>query len=609
VRLGNFAAILLVGGAIACASSSTSRDSPAATAPDPAQIAELQLFFERTFERRLAGSPQFQTALGLKDDYGKWDSITEAKARADLEAVARELAELRSRFDPALLDESSRLSYELFEIKALDEIAGYEWRFHAYPVNQMFGMQAAIPAFLLNFHQITSESDAVAYVSRLRGVKPLIAQLIRNLEVRADRGILPPQFVFPYVLGDSRNVLSGAPFDATADAGTLLSDFETKVAKLDLPAARRESLIDAAVRALIECVGPAYRSLIAAVESLQTLASRDDGAWKLPNGRDYYAFRLRHITTTDLSAQEIHELGLLEVARIHAEMRAVMRAVSFEGTLQDFFAFARTDDRFYHPDTDEGRAAYLARADDLLAGMTEKLPESFVTLPKADLVAKAVEPFREKSAGKAFYSRPAPDGSRPGIFYANLYSMRDMPIYELESLVYHEGVPGHHLQIAVASELADLPRFRRFGGTTAYIEGWGLYAERLGREMGFFEDPYSDFGRLSLELWRACRLVVDTGIHEYRWTRERAIDYLVENTPASEAASRKAIERYIVMPGQATAYKIGMLRILTAREKARSALGDAFELREFHDVVLRNGAVPMPVLEAIVDRWTRAQLF
>jgi uncharacterized protein (DUF885 family) len=284
-------------------------------------------------------------------------------------------------------------------------------------------------------------------------------------------------------------------------------------------------------------------------------------------------------------------------------MSAIMKKVGFEGTLQEFFAHMRTNPDFILSNDDAGRAAYLKMAEDYVAGITPRLDELFITMPKAPLVVKRVEPYREKSAGKAFYNGPTPDGSRPGIFYANLHDMADMPTYQLEALVYHEGLPGHHMQTAIAYEQENLPSFRRFSGYTAYNEGWGLYSELVPKEMGFYRDPYSDFGRLAMELWRAGRLVVDTGIHHQKWTRQQAIDWLIANTPNPEGDAIKAIERYIVMPSQATAYKIGMLKILELRERARAALGDRFDIRAFHEVVLTSGAVPLTVLEEQVEAW------
>lgn len=304
-----------------------------------------------------------------------------------------------------------------------------------------------------------------------------------------------------------------------------------------------------------------------------------------------------------MTANEIHEVGLSEVARIHDEMRAIMKKVEFKGDLQAFFEFMRTDKQFYYPDTTEGKERYLSEATALIDDMKSRLDKLFLVKPKADLIVKAVEAFREKSAGKAFYQQPAPDGSRPGTYYANLYRMSDMPTYQMAALAYHEGIPGHHMQIAIAQELEGIPTFRKFGRYTAYVEGWGLYSEMIPKEIGLYQDPYSDFGRLAMELWRACRLVVDTGIHAKKWTRQQGIDYYVNNTPNPATDAVKMVERHIVMPSQATAYKIGMLKIVELREGPKAKLGGKFSLPEFHDVVLKNGAVPLSVLEDLVNDW------
>ena len=355
--------------------------------------------------------------------------------------------------------------------------------------------------------------------------------------------------------------------------------------------------------ALAEQMAPAYLKLIATLQDLGERAGGNFGVGRLPEGIAYYNNRLKRMTTTDLTADQIHELGLQEVTRIHGEMGQIMQSVGFEGDLQAFFEFIRTDEQFAFGDTDEGRAAYIADATAFIDNMRTRLDELFFTKPKAPLKVKAVEAFREKSAGRAFYQRAAPDGSRPGTYYANLSNMDDMRSYDLEALAYHEGIPGHHMQGSISQEQTGLPKFRRYGGYTAYSEGWGLYSEYIPKEMGLYEDPYSDFGRLSMELWRACRLVVDTGLHAQGWSREKATSYLTANTASNESANLKAIERYMVMPGQATAYKIGMLKILELREKARASLGDKFDIRAFHEVVLSNGAVPLNVLEDLVNDW------
>jgi uncharacterized protein (DUF885 family) len=413
--------------------------------------------------------------------------------------------------------------------------------------------------------------------------------------------------VFPYVIEDAANIIKGLPFDDGPADSPLLADFRTKVKALAVDEARRESLLARAEIALLTSVEPAYKSVITWAQAMQQQATDDDGIWKLPDGATYYDYLLENFTTTKLTAAEIHAIGLREVARLHEDMRKVMKEVGFEGDLKQFFEFMRTDERFYYPDTAAGRAAWLADANGHIAAMRAKLPELFVTVPKSDIVVRAVEPFREKSAGKAFYQRPSLDGTRPGVFYGNLYQMKEMPKFELEALVYHEAIPGHHMQNAVATEEQSLPRFRRAGGYSAYSEGWGLYSERLGKEMGFYTDPWSEFGRLALELHRAVRLVVDTGLHAQRWTREQTIRYHVENSPTGEEAAIRATERYILNPGQATAYMIGMLKIVELRERAAAALGPRFDLREFHDLVLRTGGVPLTVLESEVQRWIDGQ--
>ncbi|WP_321391591.1 DUF885 domain-containing protein [Emcibacter sp.] len=562
----------------------------------------LNEFFEKSFMEVVMDSPEFQTYLGMMENSGQWDEYTEEKAARDLERTKRDLATLKADFDFDKLNPATKLSYRLFERAANEEIEAYEWRHHSYPLNQMFGWQSRMPAFMINFHRVSSVSDAEGYVSRLENVQPMAEQRFEQLKIREEMGILPPKFVYDHVIRDAGNMLKGAPLDDGEDH-TLLADLKSKLEKIEIDEAKRAELIKRAEAAIVNSVKPAFEKLVEVAKAEQAMTTTDDGAWKLPEGADYYNFRLRQITTTDMTADQIHDLGLAEVDRIHGEMRAIMKKVGFEGSLQDFFEFTRKDKQFYYDETEEGKAAYLARATEIIDTMKGRLDEVFITKPKADLIVKAVEPFREKSAGKAFYSRPAPDGSRPGIYYANLYKMSDMPTYQMEALAYHEGIPGHHMQLAIMQELENVPKFRKFGGYTAYTEGWGLYSEFLPKEMGFYEDPYSDFGRLAMELWRACRLVVDTGLHAKKWTREQAIDYLGTNTPNPHGDVVKAIERYIVMPGQATAYKIGMIKIQQLREKAKAALGDKFDIREYHEVVLKDGALPLAILEEQVDAW------
>ena len=584
--------------------SSCSTHQPPANTATVDVDSELEVLLDDFFDQWVARSPMQQTRLGIKTDYGQWDSLSEAHV---LEGKALSEAQLKQLLavDKSLLSPANALNYRLMEEKLRSDIAFFPWRDHNYPLNQMFGWHSGIPSTLINLHVITDLSDANAYISRLQNVSGLLDELIVGLKRRADKGIIAPKFVFPMVIEDSKNLLKGAPFESKAatDDSVLLNDFKTKISKLDIDAATKTQLTEQATTALVEYVKPAYERLISYVEQLETVADDRAGAWKFPDGEAFYNAALKMTTTTNLTANEIHNIGLQEVARIHAEMEAIKTKVGFEGSLQDFFIFMRTDEQFYFPDTKEGREAYLDRTRKVTKEFTAELDQLFITKPKSELMVKAVEAFREKSAGKAFYQSPPPDGSRPGIYYANLYNMKEMPIYQMEALLYHEGLPGHHLQLSIATELENIPKFRKFSRYTAYIEGWGLYAELLPKEIGFYQDPYSDFGRLTLELWRACRLVTDTGLHAKKWTREQAIQYLLDNTPNVERDDRRAIERYIVMPSQATAYKIGMLKIIELREKARQELAENFDIREYHEIVLQMGAVPLTILEEQIDTW------
>ena len=596
------AALLVATSPLALAGVAQAHDTTAAPTATQAKDAELAAFFEQVDAANLAASPQGKAYRGIRDaDYGKWNDPSDAAAVADFERGQTALATLKARFDPAKLSAEDQLSVRLFEYQAERAARAHPFRRNEYLFDQMNGAQAQMPAFLINIHRVANITDAQAYVARLQGIGPQLDGLINEARARADTGVMPPGWVYPFVIDDARNVIKGAPFD-DGEVSTLLADLTTKVGALDITDAQKTALIDAGSRALLTSVKPAYQRLIAEMERQQAIAPAEDGIWRLKDGAEYYAERLANYTTTDLTADQVHQIGLDNVTRIHGEMRKIMQTVGFKGSLQEFFAFVRTDDRFY-VDT---REEYLAMVDTKLEAMQARLPAYFNTLPKAPLMVKAVEAFREKSAGKAFYNSPAPDGSRPGTYYVNLYNLKDMATTELEALAYHEGLPGHHLQRSVQTELGDLPPFRRFGGVTAYTEGWGLYTEALGKDMGFYTDPYSDFGRLGMELWRACRLVVDTGIHHKRWSRQEAIEYLTDNTPNPPGDIAKAIERYVVYPGQANAYMIGKLKIMELRTRAQKTLGARFSYGAFHDVVLKSGPVPLTVLEERIDAWIAA---
>jgi uncharacterized protein (DUF885 family) len=588
-------------------SSSTETQEVAAITEDK----KAEELFEFIFEQAISRSPEFQSYLGRETNMGKWDDLSEEFDQESLRLDKQNLASLEA-IDESKLSESNRLSYQLMKQSLEHDIADFKWRLYNYPVNQMFGTHSGVPSLLINQHRISKVEHAEAYISRLNNIGGYFDQLIVGLKARAAAGIIPPKFVFPHIIRDSKNIIKGAPFD-DGEPNTLMVDFSGKLDKLaenpeaGLTEEKKAELLAAAETALTNSFKPAYETLVAYLTELETKATTEDGIWKWENGGEFFNVALARTTTTDLTADQIHQIGLDEVARIHNEMREIKKAVGYEGDLQSFMEFMREDDQFYYANDEAGKTRYLKEATDLIETMKGSLDKMFITKPKADVVVKAVEAFREQSAGKAFYQRPSEDGSRPGLYYANLYDMKAMPTYQMEALAYHEGIPGHHMQLAIAQELKDVPKFRKFGRYTAYTEGWGLYSEMLPKEFGFYSDPYSDFGRLAMELWRACRLVVDTGIHDKKWTREEGIAYYMDNTPNAESDAVKMVERHIVMPSQATAYKIGMLKIVELREAAKKSLGDKFDIREFHDEVLKFGAVPLNVLETNIDNWVASK--
>ncbi|TWX55704.1 DUF885 domain-containing protein [Colwellia hornerae] len=557
--------------------------------------------FDTIFDEDVSRSPMTQTYLGIKTDYDKWDDISEENNTKELSITKINLQRVKA-IDSTKLDEQTLISYHLLVQKLENKISDHKWRFHNYPVNQMFGLHSRVPAFLINQHSIKNIKEAQDYIARVQGANSLLEQLTTQLKLREQLGIMAPKFVYPHVIRDSKNILQGAPFSEGEDS-TILADFTKKVDKLAISVDEKNVLMADVKVALITSIKPGYEQLVSYLKVLEKKADDKDGAWKFPQGKAFFNNALQRTTTTDLTADQIHQIGLSEVDRIHSEMRVIMEKVGFKGELADFFEFMRTDKQFYYPADAAGKQRYLNEAVALIEDMKDRLDSLFLTKPKAELTVKAVEAFREKSAGKAFYQQPAPDGSRPGIYYANLYDMKAMPIYQMAALAYHEGIPGHHMQIAIKQELTNIPKFRKFGGYTAHTEGWGLYAEMLPKEIGLYQDPYSDFGRLAMELWRACRLVVDTGIHSKKWTRAQGIGYYVNNTPNAKSDAVKMVERHVVMPSQATAYKIGMLKIIELREQAKVELGDKFDIREFHDVVLRNGPVPLNVLAQLVNSY------
>jgi len=576
-----------------------------AAVPAAAQTEDQRLaaFFEEVFQRNLKDSPIFQSQLGMKGpDYGKWGDLSDAEATRQNELTRQDLARLRGEFKYDALSEPAKVSYRIFEYLQDRALRIFPWRFHNYAFSTGNNPATNLVTFLQNIHRIDNVSDAEAYISRLNGVELASRQTIEGMDFAAARGVVPTSFSFDPVLADGRNILKGAPFDGSAEDSAILADFRGKVGKLEVPDAEKQRLMDAGIAALKGPFSAGLNAVLARIEGLREKSPGPHGVWKLPDGDAFYRNQIDFWTSEPaLTADEIHDIGLAEVARIRGEMEAIMRKVGFQGDLPAFFAKLRTDPGNFFPNTDAGRQAYLDQSKAYIDAVYSDVAQYFNILPKAPLEVRRVEAWREETAPIAFYNRPTPDGSRPGIYYVNLKDMATRQKHEMETVAYHEGAPGHHFQLAIQQELAGVPTFQQFAYFGAYIEGWGLYAEHLAKEQGRFTDPMQDFGRLQNEMLRAARLVVDTGAHVKKWTREQMIDYMLANNPMTPEDAAKEAERYIDNPGQALSYKIGMLKILALRERAKAELGATFDIRDFHDVVLKNGAVALPILEKLVD--------
>ncbi len=569
----------------------------------------LAVFFEEIFERDVSQSPEFQAYLGRKtEDYGRWNDYSDEFAQTRNQQAAADLERLHTEFDYTALSETSRMSYRIFEYNQQRSLRNFEWRFHNYAIAQMDDISSELPTFLQNIHAIETIQDAKDYILRLAGARTVMQQHVKRLRQGESIGVIPPMMVYPKVLPAAQNMLKGAPFEESAEDGILLADFRSKLELLELDSEERAILLNDAANALSGPFRNGYQALIAELRRLQAIADNNHGIWSLPDGGQFYANRIQNWTTTVKPVDEIHQLGLAEVSRIRNEMQQIMAEVGFEGDLAGFFEYVRNNPENYYENTDAGRKEYIREATALIEGIYDIADDYFNVLPRAPLEVRRVEPWREDGSSTAFYNRPSPDGSRPGIFYINQQNMNAVQKHIMNSLAYHEGAPGHHFQIAIQQELQGVPQFRMFGGYSAYSEGWALYAERLAYEAGLYEGmPMRNFGRLSEEMKRAVRLVVDTGMHSKQWSREQCIEYMTANTPMAPADIERQIERYFVYPGQALSYKIGMLTILELRQRAEDQLGEDYDIRDFHDAVLKNGPVPMQILEEVIDAYIKSK--
>lgn len=583
---------------------------PHAQAPAGDETARINVWFEAKFKEQLAFSPIQQTFLGQKSR--ELDDMSIAAQDKVLAWQRASAAEMRELFDYAKLSPEAQTSYDVWIYQLQQAEGAARFRTNAYIFDQMSAIHSFLPQLLIAFHRVDNATDMEGYINRIRESGRALRQLIEISKHNATTGVRPPRFAYDFVIDESAKIIAGQPFTETGPDSAVWADAKAKIADLQkkgaLDDARAKAMLADARAALTGPFKAGYDTLIAWQREDRTVApEKPSGVHALPNGAAFYSERLANQTTSTLTADQIHQIGLSEVKRLRAEMEAIKNEVGFKGDLPAFFAELRhnkDNPRYYYPNTEEGREAYLKDATAAIDKIRAVLPKYFGILPKADLVVRRVEPFREQPGAAQHYFPSTPNGSRPGVYYAHLLDMKAMPKHELEVIAYHEGLPGHHMQIAIAQELTSVPTFRRQAGFGAYAEGWGLYSEWLAREMpGTYQDPYSRFGRLGSEIWRAIRLVVDTGMHAKGWSEEQAVQYFLANSATTEAQTRSEIRRYLVLPGQATSYKVGMLKIQELRRKAETALGARFDIRGFHDTVLSGGALPLTVLEKRVDRW------
>jgi uncharacterized protein (DUF885 family) len=565
----------------------------------------ISLFFERAFLQFMLEDPEAVSSLGIFEQLGYkgFDRMLTDVSPAHeqkLARMAREDLETLHGYDRSSLSSSNQLSYDVLEWFLQDLVEGQRWLFYDYPVNQLFGVQSSTPDFMVQIHPIGGKRDILNYIARLNAFQRKFDQLLVGLRLRESKGIVPPRFVIERVLVEMRAFIA-----VPARENVLYTNLRTKMARLSgLPAAERAQLLQTAQSAIDAQVYPAYRRLIEFFERLQPKVTEDYGIWRLPDGDNYYDHLIRSHTTTALNAEQVHNIGLAEVARIEKELDAVLKSQGLaEGTIAARIARLNADPRFQYSNDDAGRAACLADYQRYIDEIVRGLDQDFAAAPRLNIKVARVPQFKEKTAPGAYADTGSLDGSRPGVFYVNLRDMRDIWKYQMRTLAYHEGVPGHQLQGVIAQGLTGVPTFRKILPFSAYDEGWAVYAERLGWEMGYENDPLDNLGRLQAEMFRAVRLVVDTGIHRKHWTREQAIEYLKEKTGMATGEVANEVERYFVLPGQALAYKIGMLRILELRAHAQTQLGSAFDIRQFHAVVLGSGALPLDILEKQVDAW------
>lgn len=564
--------------------------SPISLSQDASVTKSLHDLFAREWEYDLAQSPTRASQLGDRRWNDRWPDVTLAAIEKRHEHDKQVLADL-TKIDRAKLSPSDQLNYDLFKKNYEQDIEQHQFRLYLIPLNQRGGIQTQNElADSLRFETVKDYED---WIARLNSFPTYMDQTIGLMREGVKARVILPRVIMDRVPAQIDKQIVAKPGDSL-----FYKPFKKFPASISQ--AEQQRLQQLAAQAISTNIIPSYQRFKKFFADEYLPATFDQvGAWQMPNGGRMYAFVTRRFTTTNVTPAEVHEKGLSEVKRIRAAMMDVMKQVGFQGTLPEFFKFLRTDKRFYYQTPEELFAAYQAMS----KRIDPQLVKVFKTLPRMPYGVEEIPAAAAPDTTTAYYRQPAADGSRAGTYFVNLYKPESRPKWEMMALSLHEAVPGHHLQIALAQEQGSIPNFRRFGGYTAFVEGWGLYAESLGEEMGLYDDPYAKFGQLTYEMWRAVRLVVDTGMHHMKWTRQQAIDYFMENAPKAELDIINEIDRYIAWPGQALAYKTGELKIKELRARANKELGAKFDIREFHDVVLGSGAVPLDVLERNVDAW------
>ncbi|SMF81988.1 DUF885 domain-containing protein [Pseudobacteriovorax antillogorgiicola] len=568
-----------------------------------AEDEKAKALFENLYAEYLELRPEVATRQGKKIGFDRWRDYSIQGESKVFEQAKEHLKRLKTELSREKLNQKNQLVYDLIKFQYEQELEAYQWRVHHSPINHMRGVHKEFVSLLTNYHTVDSLSDAQAYLKRLGGIPSALQGVSTRLDRAVKNKIYGSHQTYTRIQDALQKILKSLPIADNSSEQLFFSDFRNKVETLKISDKDKQALLKQAKHTLNKRVHPALQKFLTKVKKIQAANRSDDGLWRNPKGKEYYQNRLNYFTSTQMRASEVHQLGLREVSRIHGEMKLIKDKVGYKGTLQEFFTHMRSNKKFILPNTDEGRKLYIDSLEQYKQLMKDNIHLAFSRMPIAKLEIKRVEPYREKNSSAAFYQSGVPDGSKPGVYYANLADMNGMPTYLAESLFYHEAVPGHHFERSISIERQGVPQFQRYFKNTAYTEGWALYAEALAKELGGFKDPYSDFGRLNWELRRALRLVVDTGLHDQGWSRQKAIDYFKNNSsfPMSDVVNQ--IDRYLVIPGQATAYKIGMIKIQELRQLAEEKLGKKFVLAEFHDFLLGQGPLPLTIVESQVMSW------